>query len=108
MISKLGNSIIIFFKGMLMGIADLVPGISGTIAFITGVYEDLIEAINNINLNIFDGGLANNLKKKIDFLLILFSGILFSIISFSKFLAYLLVNFNNELRSFFLGLCCIV
>ena len=106
MISKLGNSIIIFFKGMLMGIADLVPGISGgTIAFITGVYEDLIEAINNINLNIFDGGLANNLKKKkIDFLLILFSGILFSIISFSKFLAYLLVNFNNELRSFFLGL----
>ena len=54
MVSKLGNSIIIFFKGMLMGIADLVPGISGgTIAFITGVYEDLIEAINNINLNIF-------------------------------------------------------
>ena len=106
MVSKLGNSIIIFFKGMLMGIADLVPGISGgTIAFITGVYEDLIEAINNINLNIFDGGLANNFKKKkIDFLLILFSGILFSIISFSKFLAYLLVNFNNELRSFFLGL----
>ena len=65
MISKLGNSIIIFFKGMLMGIADLVPGISGgTIAFITGVYEDLIEAINNINLNIFDGGSANNLKIK--------------------------------------------
>ena len=65
MISKLGNSIIIFFKGMLMGIADLVPGISGgTIAFITGIYEDLIEAINNINLNMFDGGIANQFKKK--------------------------------------------
>ena len=106
MISKLGNFLIIFFKGMLMGIADLVPGISGgTIAFITGIYEDLIEAINNINVNIFDGGMANNFKKKkFDFLLILICGILFSIISFSKFLAYLLFNFNNELRSFFLGL----
>ena len=42
------------FKGMLMGIADLVPGISGgTIALITGVYKDLITAISNINLKIF-------------------------------------------------------
>ena len=106
MISKLGSSMTIFFKGMLMGVADLVPGISGgTIALITGIYEDLIEALSNINLNIFDGDLANNLKKKkIDFLLILICGILFSIISFSKFLNYLLVNFNVELRSFFLGM----
>ena len=52
---------------MLMG-ADLVPNFWIAIAFITGIYEDLIEAINNINLNIFDGGLANNFKKKkIDF-----------------------------------------
>ena len=96
MISKLGSSMTIYFKGMLMGMADLVPGISGgTIALITGIYEDLIEAISNINLDIFDGGLANNFKKKkIDFLLILFIGILFSFISFSKFLAYILVNFN--------------
>ena len=106
MISKLGNSIIIFLKGMLMGIADLVPGISGgTIAFITGIYEDFIEALNNINLKIFDGDLINQFtKKKFDFLLILFSGILFSILSFSKLLTYLLTNFNIELRSFFLGL----
>ena len=106
MISKLGSSMTIFFKGMLMGIADLVPGISGgTIALITGIYEDLIEAVSNINLNMFDGGLANHFKKKkFDFLLILICGILFSIISFSKFLNYLLVNFNAELRSFFLGM----
>ena len=106
MISKLGNSIIIFLKGMLMGIADLVPGISGgTIAFITGIYEDFIEALNNINLKIFDGDLINQFtKKKFDFLLILISGILFSILSFSKLLTYLLTNFNIELRSFFLGL----
>ena len=106
MISKKGDSIIIFLKGMLMGFADLVPGISGgTIAFITGVYEDFIEALNNINLKIFDGDLINQFtKKKFDFLLILISGILFSILSFSKLLTYLLVNFNIELRSFFLGL----
>ncbi|MFL2592558.1 MAG: DUF368 domain-containing protein [Flavobacteriaceae bacterium] len=106
MISKLGNSIIIFLKGMLMGIADLVPGISGgTIAFITGIYEDFIEALNNINLKIFDGDLINQFtKKKFDFLLTLISGILFSILSFSKLLTYLLTNFNIELRSFFLGL----
>ena len=109
MISKLGNSIIIFLKGMLMGIADLVPGISGgTIAFITGIYEDFIEALNNINLKIFDGDLINQFtKKKFDFLLILISGILFGILSFSKLLTYLLTNFNIELRSFFLGLILI-
>ena len=106
MISKLGSYMTIFFKGMLMGIADLVPGISGgTIALITGIYEDLIEAVSNINLNMFDGSLAIHFKKKkFDFLLILICGILFSIISFSKFLNYLLVNFNSELRSFFLGM----
>tara|TARA_S200000501_G_scaffold363087_1_gene393402 strand:+ start:622 stop:1509 length:888 start_codon:yes stop_codon:yes gene_type:complete len=106
MISKLGDSIVIFLKGMLMGIADLVPGISGgTIAFITGIYEDFIEALNNINVKIFDGDLVNQFtKKKFDFLLILISGILFSILSFSKLLTYLLTNFNIELRSFFLGL----
>ena len=89
-----------------MGIADLVPGISGgTIAFITGIYEDFIEALNNINFKIFDGDLINQFtKKKFDFLLILISGILFSILSFSKLLTYLLTNFNIELRSFFLGL----
>ena len=106
MISKLGDSTVIFLKGMLMGIADLVPGISGgTIAFITGIYEDFIEALNNINVKVFDGDLVNQFtKKKFDFLLILISGILFSILSFSKLLTYLLTNFNIELRSFFLGL----
>ena len=79
-----------------MGVADLVPGISGgTMAFITGIYEDFIEALNNIN---------QFTKKKFDFLLILISGFLFSILSFSKLLTYLLTNFNIELRSFFLGL----
>jgi putative membrane protein len=43
---------ILLFKGMAMGAADVVPGVSGgTIAFISGVYEELIATLNSINLN---------------------------------------------------------
>ena len=42
---------VLFLKGMAMGAADVVPGVSGgTIAFISGIYEELLESINNINL----------------------------------------------------------
>ena len=44
--------LIIILKGMGMGAADVVPGVSGgTIAFITGIYEELINSIKSINLN---------------------------------------------------------
>jgi len=44
------NSISIFLKGILMGICDIIPGISGgTIAFITGIYQRLINAVKNIS-----------------------------------------------------------
>ena len=44
----------ITLKGIAMGAADVVPGVSGgTIAFISGVYEELIISINNINLSLF-------------------------------------------------------
>ena len=45
------NYMVLFLKGMAMGAADVVPGVSGgTIAFISGIYEELLESINNINL----------------------------------------------------------
>ena len=51
MISKLGSYMTIFFKGMLMGIADLVPGISGgTIALITGILQ---KKKQNLSMNFF-------------------------------------------------------
>ena len=53
-----------------MGIADIIPGVSGgTIALITGVYKDLISALNNISLkNIFNRHLLKNFKSnKFDF-----------------------------------------
>ncbi len=44
----------LFFKGVAMGAADIVPGVSGgTIALITGIYEELIESIKNINFSLF-------------------------------------------------------
>lgn len=49
--NKIRNRLTLFFKGALMGIADLVPGVSGgTIALISGIYEELIESIASINL----------------------------------------------------------
>jgi len=49
----LKNYIVLFFKGMAMGAADVVPGVSGgTIAFISGIYQELINSISNINLEL--------------------------------------------------------
>ena len=54
----------IFFKGMLMGIADLVPGIyGGTIALITGIYEDLIEA-DGLYRELYDPDWAKDRNRK--------------------------------------------
>ena len=48
------NYLTTFFKGMAMGAADVVPGVSGgTIAFITGIYDTLLESIRRINPSIF-------------------------------------------------------
>jgi len=48
---SLAQNGLLTLKGIAMGAADIVPGVSGgTIAFITGIYEELISSINNINL----------------------------------------------------------
>ena len=48
------SKVYLFFKGVAMGAADIVPGVSGgTIALITGIYEELINSIKNINLRLF-------------------------------------------------------
>lgn len=97
-------------KGMAMGAADVVPGVSGgTIAFISGIYEELIYSINTINLSTFNvlgkEGL-NAFWKKINgnFLLALFIGIFISALSFAKLLSWLLENEPVLLWSFFFGL----
>ncbi len=96
----------ILIKGMLMGIADLIPGVSGgTIALITGIYKDLISSLNNINFKNISKNLFTNFKSyKFDFLSVLVIGIGLSIILFSNIILFLLENYNNEISSFFFGL----
>ena len=101
---------ILVFKGMAMGAADVVPGVSGgTIAFISGVYEELIATLNSINLNSLKTlklqGLSATWKKiNGNFLLALFGGILLSILSLSKLVAWLLHEEPVLLWAFFFGL----
>lgn len=104
------NQIILVLKGMSMGAADVVPGVSGgTIALITGVYEKLIFSLKSINLESLKLLFGLKLKefwKQINgtFLLLLFGGILISVFSLSKILKWILVNYPVLIWSFFLGL----
>ncbi|WP_292890442.1 DUF368 domain-containing protein [Nonlabens sp.] len=97
-------------KGLLMGAADVVPGVSGgTIAFITGIYEELIRTIDGIDIQLFKDlfkiGLKNTFSKyHLGFLLALLTGIAISILSLSKLLTYLLQHHSVLLWSFFFGL----
>ncbi len=100
----------ILLKGMAMGAADVVPGVSGgTIAFITGIYERLLAALSSIDLgalNLILKGKIREFWDKVDgnFLLALFIGILISIVSLAKGLTWLLENKPILIWSFFFGL----
>ncbi|WP_394750043.1 DUF368 domain-containing protein [Spongiimicrobium salis] len=102
--------IFIVLKGMAMGVAELVPGVSGgTIAFVAGVYEEFISSVNNINLNTFKVLRKEGFKsfwKKLNgnFLLALFGGMAISIFSFAKLISWLLVEHPIPLWAFFFGL----
>jgi putative membrane protein len=110
MIRKLKDYAFITFKGIAMGAADVVPGVSGgTIAFISGIYEELIESIDTINLGVFKVWKQEGFKRAWtsingSFLLALFSGIAISILSLAKLIKWLLHNEPILLWSFFFGL----
>jgi putative membrane protein len=98
------------FKGMAMGAADVVPGVSGgTIAFITGIYDELLGSINQLNLKALKIIKKEGVKafwKHINgtFLSVLFLGIAISIVSLAKLIEYLMENHAIGLWSFFFGL----
>lgn len=102
--------LILYLKGMLMGAADLVPGVSGgTIALITGIYKELLESINSISLSNLKLWKQQGLKSvwgKINgpFLIAIFGGILSSILLLSRLLEWLIENHPLVLWSFFFGL----
>lgn len=107
---NLKDYIFITLKGMAMGAADIVPGVSGgTIAFISGIYEELLSSISAVNISLFKtlknkGIVAAYKQVNGNFLIALFGGILISILSLAKLIKWLLDNEPVLLWSFFFGL----
>jgi|TARA_R110002096_G_scaffold107916_1_gene236297 putative membrane protein len=111
--NKFNEKVLLFLKGMGMGSADIVPGVSGgSIALITKIYEELLSSINSFDID------ALKLLAKFDivafwkhvnasFLLTLFLGILTSIFAFSKAITFLIDSYPIPLWSFFCGLILI-
>ena len=97
-------------KGMAMGAADIIPGVSGgTIAFISGIYEELIETINNVNFEAIKKLKNNGIKSfwthiNGNFLIALLTGIAISIMSLAKVITHLLETHSQLLWGFFFGL----
>ena len=107
---NLVDYITLFFKGVFMGIADAIPGVSGgTIALLLGIYEELISTISGLNINLLIDLKQNGFKsfwKKLNgnFLVTLIVGIGISLIFFIKISSKLLNDYPMFIWSFFLGL----
>jgi putative membrane protein len=107
---SLKDYLTITLKGMAMGAADVVPGVSGgTIAFITGIYQELITTISGINLGLIktwkEQGFAAMWKEANgSFIVALLSGILISIFTVMRLTNYLLEAHPIMIWSFFFGL----
>lgn len=107
---KIGDSLLLGLKGMAMGAADIVPGVSGgTIAFITGIYEELITSLNNINFRAIMILRKEGLKSfwnhiNGNFFIFLLAGIAISLVSLVRIVTYLLENEPVLIWSFFFGL----
>ncbi len=103
----------LFVKGMAMGGADVIPGVSGgTIAFITGIYKELLDSIKAVDKAALMLLLKMDIKgfwQKINggFLLAILSGVAVSVISLAKLLNYLLTTYPIPVWSFFFGLIII-
>ena len=101
---------LISLKGIAMGAADVVPGVSGgTIAFISGIYEELVTTISGINLGLLkewrEFGFSSMWKKANgNFIIALFLGIAISVFTVMRLANYLLENHPILIWSFFFGL----
>src|SRR5690606_16079683 len=85
------------YRGILMGITDLIPGVSGgTVAFILGIYDRLLEAIS--------GFFSRAWKKHIGFLFPLGLGMVTALLLLSRGIDYLLENHYEPTQFFFMGL----
>lgn len=100
----------IFARGMAMGAADVVPGVSGgTLALITGIYEELINSLGNLHPRLLrvwqqQGFMAFWRAANLGFLVTLFAGILTSIALFANLITWLMQHYPVPLWAFFCGL----
>jgi putative membrane protein len=100
----------LYLKGIAMGSADVIPGVSGgTVAFITGIYTELLDSINSVNIKALTTLFKQGPKAAWQaingtFLLVLMLGILSAILTFAKVIHYLLDEHAILLWSFFFGL----
>ena len=107
---RINDYAVLTLKGMALGAADVVPGVSGgTVAFIAGIYDELINSIKSINMHslklLFTGKIAAFWKAvNGNFLFALLLGIAISVFSLAKLITYLLLNEPVLVWSFFFGL----
>lgn len=110
MMRKFTGHISLFFKGMGMGAANVIPGVSGgTIALITGIFEELIDSIKSFDLKavkLFFSGRFRQFAVHVNlsFLVAVFLGIGVSILSIAKLFEYLFASYPVYIWSYFFGL----
>lgn len=104
------QNLILFLKGLAMGTANKVPGVSGgAVAFVLGFYEELIYTFQKINIKAFKLLISGRFKSlynylNLRFLLLVMGGSLFSYFSVSLVLDYLLKNFEIYVWGAFFGM----
>lgn len=107
------ETFLIFLRGLLMGTADVIPGVSGgTMALITGIYQRLVHAISQINANFLLAALKGDFAKskkeilKWDFSLFipLLCGIGLAVLTMSKIMTIMLTVYTATTYAFFFGL----
>ncbi len=96
MFNQIKGSLFTFLKGIIMGIANIIPGVSGgTIAVGLGIFDKLINSINNF---------FKEPKKQLPFLIPLGLGMVFGILAFSGIISFGLTNYSFATNMFFVGL----
>lgn len=97
-------------RGFCMGVADVVPGVSGgTMAFILGVYEELLDAVHSVNARLLRALITFRFKEVLDrfpyrFVIALVTGIMAAIFSLAQFFAWALAHHPVHVWAFFFGL----
>ncbi|MBW6479688.1 MAG: DUF368 domain-containing protein [Bacteroidales bacterium] len=107
---NLKEYVLLTARGLGMGAADVIPGVSGgTIAFITGIYQELINSIKSVDKTflklLFSEGIVAAWKHiNGNFLVAVFSGVLISIFSLARLISWLLLVYPMLVWAFFFGL----